>query len=349
MKQLQKKRFAALPAAIGAAALLLTMTGSADAAAGRGDNHRSSVAGMKILLSNDDSMQNAKPDGADGRGIYEVRRALCAAGADVVVMAPWQYMSGFGTAATGSGSLTVSRRTTLPAGFEGDCATAASKGVVYGVCKGDAPCGPTTPSATPVDTVRLALRGGLAAKVGWKDGPDLVLTGINSGPNVASVSNDSGTLGAAIAAIDNGKPALALSGGFDPATFGVTPQTYRDFADFLPAFVGQLKDRRVLTDEYVVSVNYPNAVPGKKPGRPVWAEIGTETVVAIKYAPKGDTFAIGQGDCTAPGTFCRPETKRDADWTLLNKGNITVTAATGDRTYKGSADNRLEMFVRTGF
>ncbi|WP_406284889.1 5'/3'-nucleotidase SurE [Embleya sp. NBC_00896] len=346
--KLQKKRFAALPAAIGVGALLLAMTGSADATPGHGDTDRPSVAGMRILLSNDDSMQNAKADGADGRGIYEVRRALCAAGADVVVMAPWQYMSGFGTAATGGGALTVSQRTALPAGFEGDCAKAPSKGVVYGVCKGDAPCGPTTPSATPVDTVRLALRGGLAAKVGWKDGPDLVLTGINSGPNVASVTNDSGTLGAAIAAIDNGKPAIALSGGFDMATFKVTPETYRAFADFLPSYVSRLKDRRVLSDEYVVNINFPNVVPGKKPGKPVWTEIGTETVVAVQYTPKGDTFSIGQGDCKTPGTFCRPETKRSADWTELNKGNITITAATGDRTFQGSADNRLERFVKTG-
>ncbi|MGR6997153.1 hypothetical protein ACU686_01930 [Yinghuangia aomiensis] len=25
------------------------------------------------------------------------------------------------------------------------------------------------------------------------------------------------------------------------------------------------------------------------------------------------------GDCAAPGTFCRPEEKRNADWTLLNQ------------------------------
>ncbi|MFI1585980.1 5'/3'-nucleotidase SurE [Embleya sp. NPDC055664] len=347
--KLQRKRIAALPAALGAGALLLALTGSADAAPKHGD-HRPSVAGMRILLSNDDSMQNAKPDGADGRGIYEVRRALCTAGADVVVMAPWQYMSGFGTAATGGGALTVSRRTALPAGFEGDCAGAPSKGAVFGVCKGSAPCGPTTPSATPVDTVRLALRGGLAAKVGWHDGPDLVLTGINSGPNVASVTNDSGTLGAAIAANDNGKPAIALSGGFDMETFKVTPATYRAFADFLPSYVAQLKDRNVLSDRYVVNINHPNVVPGERIGRPVWTEIGTETVVAIRYtaAVDGDTFAIGQGDCASPGTFCRPETKRRADWTELNKGNITVSAVTGDRTLRGGEDDRLERFVTTG-
>lgn len=345
-----KKRFFAVPAAaVGAGALVLSLTGVAGAAPwDHQGNDRPSVAGMKILLSNDDSMQMARSDGADGRGLYEVRRALCAAGADVVVMAPWAYMSGAGTSATGSGALTVSQRTALPAGFEGDCAGAPSKGVVFGVCKGSAPCGPTTPSATPADTVRLAVRGGLAAKVGWKNGPDLVVTGANSGPNVASVTNDSGTLGAAIAGIDNGVPAIALSAGMDMDTFKVTERTYRAFADFVPGFVAGLKQKDLLTDKFVVNVNYPNAVEGRNPGRPVWAEIGTETVVPVAYVPTGDTFAIGMGDCAAPGTFCRPEEKRNADWTLLNQGHITVGAVDANRTYGGGDDHKLEKFVKNG-
>lgn len=332
-----------------AGAAALALTGVADAAPGENrPAPSSSLAGMKILMSNDDSMQVARPDGSDGRGLYEVRRALCAAGADVVVMAPWQFMSGAGTSMTGGGALTVAQRTVLPAGYENDCADAPSKGVVFGVCKGAAPCGPTTPSATPGDTVRLALRGGLAAKVGWKDGPDLVVTGANSGPNVANVTYESGTLGAAIMGIENGVPAIALSSGFDPAIFGVTQRTYREFADFVTGFVGDLKKRRLLTDEYVVSVNYPNAVEGRNPGRPVWTEIGSETALAVKYTPTGDTFAIGMGDCAEPGTFCRAEEKRSADWTELNNGRITVSAVTGDRTYPGHGDLRLEVFLKTG-
>ncbi|MEU8133587.1 5'/3'-nucleotidase SurE [Streptodolium elevatio] len=334
--------------AMAAGVLALALTASASAAPNNRPQPSPSLAGMKILLSNDDSMQNARPDGSDGRGLYEVRRALCAAGADVVVMAPWQFMSGAGTSMTGSGSLTVSQRTALPAGFENDCAGAPAKGVVFGVCKSAAPCGPTTPSATPGDTVRLALRGGLAAKVGWQNGPDLVVTGANSGPNVGNVTYESGTLSAAIMAIENGKPAIALSSGFDPATFGITQRTYREFADFVPGFVADLKKRRLLTDKYAINVNYPNAVEGKDPGRPVWTEIGTETVLAVSYKPTGDTFAVGMGDCNTPGTFCRDEEKRKSDWAELNKGHITVSTATGDRSYTGNDDLRLELFLKTG-
>ncbi|MGR7000241.1 5'/3'-nucleotidase SurE [Yinghuangia aomiensis] len=219
---------------------------------------------------------------------------------------------------------------------------------MFGVCKAP-PRAARRRRARPRRTpVRLAVRGGLAAKVGWKNGLDLVVTGANSGPNVASVTNDSGTLGAAIAGIDNGVPAIALSAGMDMDTFKVTERTYRAFADFVPGFVAGLKQKDLLTDKFVVSVNYPNAVEGRNPGRPVWAEIGTETVVPVAYVPTGDTFAIGMGDCAAPGTFCRPEEKRNADWTLLNQGHITVGAVDSNRTYGGGDDHKLEKFVKNG-
>ncbi|WP_374119560.1 hypothetical protein [Streptomyces sp. RKAG290] len=54
------------------------------------------LAGLRVLLSNDDSMQAARTSHSDGLGLYEIRKALCGAGADVVVMAPWQVQSGKG-------------------------------------------------------------------------------------------------------------------------------------------------------------------------------------------------------------------------------------------------------------
>lgn len=46
------------------------------------------LAGLRILISNDDSMQAARENGKDGIGLYDMRKSLCAAGADVVVVAP---------------------------------------------------------------------------------------------------------------------------------------------------------------------------------------------------------------------------------------------------------------------
>ncbi len=97
-----------------------------------------SVKGLKILITNDDSVQGTKADGSDGAGLYELRKALCAGGADVIVVGPWGQQSGTGGRITTDRAtgLTISKPT-VPEAYAGDCASAPSGGVVYGVCKGE--------------------------------------------------------------------------------------------------------------------------------------------------------------------------------------------------------------------
>ncbi|MEV0095772.1 5'/3'-nucleotidase SurE [Streptomyces sp. NPDC050738] len=308
------------------------------------------LAGFRVLLSNDDSMQMARPNGSDGKGLYEVRHALCAAGADVVVFAPWANQSGAGTGSTTSGQLTVERRTALPLDYAQDCSTAPAQGAVYGVCKGGSPCGPASLSATPADAVRLALGGGLAAKAGWQDGPGLVVSGTNYGQNVASVVNESGTVGAALAAIGEGVPAVALSSSYDPTvttSLEVADRTYRETAAYAADFIGQLKRRDLLKPDFVVNVNYPYLPVGQRPRGTAWTSVGTQQLVKGAYTGSGNTFTIGAGFC-APGVEgCRPETKRDADFAMLQRGYVTVTPLGSDRTYTGVKDLRLAAYVKS--
>ncbi|GHA95913.1 5'/3'-nucleotidase SurE [Streptomyces chryseus] len=308
------------------------------------------LAGLRVLMSNDDSMRMARPDASDGKGLYEARRALCAAGADVVVMAPWANQSGAGTSATSGGHLTVQRRAVLPGDYAKDCSGTPSRGAVYGVCKGTSPCGPESASATPADTVRLGLGGGLAAKAGWADGPDLVVSGSNYGPNVASVVNESGTVGAALAAIDEGVPAVALNSSYDPAvttSLEVADRTYRRTGEFGADFIGRLHRRGLLTTKFVVNVNYPHLAEGRRPRSTAWTSVGTQKVVRSVYRGSGDTFAVGGAICAPGAAECRPETKRDADFTLLQRGHVTVTPVSPDRTFTGSEAARLARYVRT--
>lgn len=340
-------------ALLAAGTLVLPLSGAASAGTGSHDDS-APLAGMRILLSNDDSMQMARPNASDGKGLYEVRRALCSAGADVVVMAPWANQSGAGTGAAGSGALTLQRRTALPAGYGQDCAGAPAGGAVFGVCKGAAPCGSGSASATPADTVLLALNGGLAAKAGWTSGPDLVVSGSNYGPNVASVVNGSGTVSAALAAIEEGTPAVALNSSYDPTittSLEVADRTYRQTADFGAAFVASLRDRSLLTTDFVINVNYPYLAEGQQPRSTAWTSVGAQKVIQPVYAPtspNGDTFTVGGALCAAGNPKCPPETKRDADYRLLQQGNVTVTPITPDRTFEGHEAGRLERFVRTG-
>ncbi|MFB7513983.1 5'/3'-nucleotidase SurE [Streptomyces sp. NPDC056144] len=339
---------AALLAGLGATAYAST----ADSAAPAGRP----LAGMRILISNDDSMQAAKASNSDGLGLYELRRSMCAAGADVVVMAPWQVQSGKGTAVTNGGVVTAQRRTALPAGYENDCSGAPSHGAVFGVCLSDGPCAKDTPSATPADTVKLALRGGLKAKVGWDGAPDLVLTGINSGPNVSANVNDSGTVGAAVAAVDQGVPAVAFSSSGDESQMSFPRGNYRANAEFGARFVAGLKQRGLLTPKFALKVDYPDVSAGVPAKSPVWTRVGDGAVVfhAFEQRGDGDSFDIALGFCEEGAAEECAETREDADSTwLFEKGHVTVAPITWDRTYGSPVDarrelNRIEQYVRHG-
>ncbi|MFF3349660.1 5'/3'-nucleotidase SurE [Streptomyces sp. NPDC002779] len=338
--------------AAGIALACLGVTAAADTAdtvgpGPGGDRHP--LAGLRVLLSNDDSMQAAKASNSDGLGLYEIRKALCDAGADVVVMAPWQVQSGKGTAVTNGGTLTLARRIHLPAGYENDCAGTPSGSPVYGICLSDDRCGTDSPSATPADTVKFALRGGLSAKAGWSDGPDLVVTGINSGPNVSAQVNDSGTVGAAIAAIDQGLPAVAFSSSGDASQMRFPLANYRAHARFAAAFLGGLRQRDLFTDRFALKVDYPDVSAGQRAKPPVWTSIGHGQVVWHAYQAKqqdggGDSYDITFGVCpNRPGDPCT-ETVKDADSTaMLGRGHIAVAPVTADRTYGVRAGATSEL------
>ncbi|MFT3859798.1 5'/3'-nucleotidase SurE [Micropruina sp.] len=338
----------AAPASVQSAPAAVAAALGAEAFPQHRESTKKPLAGMRILMSNDDSMQASRANGKDGIGLYDMRKSLCAAGADVVVIAPWGYMSGAGGSVTNSGQFTAAQRTTLPTGYESDCGSAPSGGAVFGLCRGTA-CTADSLSATPADTVKFALHDGLKALVGWTKAPDLVVTGINSGPNVSASINDSGTVGAALAAIDNEVPAVAFSGHVESVSDLVTRPTYLAAADFGAQLIGQLRAKRLLTDDFVLNVNYPDVTNGQQPGKPVWTRVGLGTFGVHTYTASEEgskTFTIGWAVC--PADHCVDEPRRDADSTALFAGKITLTALTRDRTLQTGEDSRLRRLVQSG-
>ena len=324
-------------------ATLMILTGAISASAhGSGS---SSLKGLKILLTNDDSMQAARPNNSDGLGLYEIRRSLCAAGADVVVIAPWQVQSGRGTAVTNSGTFWLGTKT-LPAAYANDCAGAPAKGQVYGLCLDTAPCSATSASATPSDTVKFATRGGLKALAGWNE-PDVVVSGSNSGNNLANSVTDSGTVGATVAAIEDEIPAVAFSssGTADFSTFPLA--NYRATAEWGAKFIAGLRSARLLSQhDFALNVNYPNVAEGATAKKAVWASVGDQTYAYHGYVPQADgSYKIALSACS--GLPDCTETKRDADVTLLMKGHITVVPINWDRTYGERTDSRSLAKVRS--
>jgi 5'-nucleotidase len=136
------------------------------------------LAGRLALVTND--------DGIDSPGLHALARAAREAGMDVIVAAPMGESSGASAAiiaAESYGRLVIERRE-LP--------------------------GLPEVEAHAVDALPAHIV--LAATRGWLDPmPDVVLSGVNRGPNVGRAILHSGTVGAALTASVNGARGLAVS------------------------------------------------------------------------------------------------------------------------------------------
>jgi len=113
----------------------------------------------------------------------------------------------------------------------------------------------------PVDTVLVALRHLLE-----DEPPDMVLSGINFGPNVGTALHMSGTIGAAIMATLNGIPSIAVSAGmrFDEvdSQFPSTLDVLQAAAEFTCSVIDSLRSSvgpsgRLLPREVLLNINYP--------------------------------------------------------------------------------------------
>ena len=319
---------------IGAAlvATVLAVGGSAQAGATRATPSATpalALAGLQVLITNDDSARGLDVGfGTDGKGLYELRRSLCAAGADVLVVAPWSQQSGAGARMTtprfSPVALTV-QAVAPPAAYAGDCATTSTGGAVFGVCLTAGPCSSSTASASPADAVNIALSR--FARTYWTTGPDLVLSGVNFGQNVGSTLNHSGTVGAVVTAREYGVPALAFSAEV-PRDLAQIPNTpFAQTAAFATELVGRLVQARALKPGLVLNVNYPFVGAGETLGEPVSTVAGTSNDIGLTFngdVPRtGGTYQLSAG---APPA----ETRKNADTTALARNDIPITRLDGD-------------------
>ncbi|WP_460308193.1 5'/3'-nucleotidase SurE [Actinocorallia aurea] len=311
------------------AAGLALLPGAANAGGAAADRDGlGALKGAKILLANDDSVQAAAANGADGRGLYFLRKSLCAAGADVVVVGPWQQQSGRGRSISQAPQVALAAPLKIPAGFEDDCSAAPSEGVVLGACAATS-CAPTTASVTPSDAVELALRAYLPQREGWEGGPDLVLSGINSGANIDLAVNMSGTVGAATTAAEHGVPAIAVSAGLTAAPSDLT---YRTAADFAAKTAARLLGRksaaeRLGADRSLLNINVPDVTAGTTP-TPRWTVMGGVPLGSLTYTADGSGgYRIGY-DVAPADTKLDPK----SDTAALRDGHISIGAISVDRT-----------------
>ena len=176
---------------------------------------------MNILVSND--------DGVYAEGLWVLAEELKEIG-KVTVVAPDRDQSGVGTSVTLRHPLRISRIRCPVPGVE-----------AYSV------------EGTPADSVILALRFAM------KDGADLIVSGINEGPNLGDDVFISGTVGAALQGYFYGIPAFAISvGGFENLDFEVAARLAKLLAHEVKT---KNQSRRLL-----LNVNVPNISQDKIEG-----------------------------------------------------------------------------------
>lgn len=162
-------------------------------------------------------------------------------------------------------------------------------------------------SGTPADCAIVAALGGLPMK------PDLVLSGINAGPNVGTDLVYSGTAAAARQASLHGIPSIALSLA---ATGGVF--------EWATAAAWAAENLELLAAMWVadifVNVNIPNSTDGPKgvlrtfPSRRVYND-----GLAVYRAPDGNEYCFIDGG----GIVTEPET--GSDWDAILRGYASVS------------------------
>jgi len=256
---------------------------------------------ITVLVSND--------DGVAAPGIDALVQALTAnPNLNVVVYAPLNNQSGTGENVTTAGTLAVS--STMTAG--GYPAVAVD--------------------GFPADAVLYGILAGLPSP------PDLVVTGINFGQNIAELSQLSGTVGAATWGARNGVPGIAVSQGLPPApAFSDYQRTAAYVAQVVERFRlggrNRYFERKGNKPPIVLNINAPTCGSAIKGVRVVplgrstnvtgYTGSGTVTPVVSSQSP----FAV---NCNTP--LQNPATDLDG----FTAGFVTVTPLGIDRTINQS-------------
>lgn len=174
-------------------------------------------------------------------------------------------------------------------------------------------------SGRPADATAVGLRSVLAAAP-----PDLVVSGINSGNNVTASAFHSGTIGAAMTAVELGVPAVAVSG---PSANGTDPAQYAAAADFTARLVSALSSRPagepILPAGMVLNVNYPKVSPGTTASGVVAAPTADQQGIVLAYSP-------GPGGTVDPHVAMAPPLGGDDDASAVGRGQVALTDLAAD-------------------
>ncbi len=254
---------------------------------------------MRILISNDDGVF------APGLGI--LARHLAEAKHEVYVVAPDRQRSATGHSVTLHKPLRV-EKVDLEGGIKGAWST----------------------TGTPSDCIKLAVSQLLPDK------PDVIISGVNSGPNLGSDVLYSGTVAAAMEGAFSGFPAIAVSAQKnDRAIFTLAAEFIVDFLRVMP--------KAPMPSRGLFNVNVPE--PANLKGVRV-TELGKrqyEDIFELRHDPNGRDYYWLSGRAIEEG-----ESELSDVHALIN-GYISVTPVSFNMTDKNTLAKLHEMMTVNEF
>lgn len=234
---------------------------------------------MRVLVTND--------DGVDSVGLHALARVAVEAGCEVVVAAPHTERSGSSASLTvleADGRMIVHEQ--VPPEGLGDVP-------MFGV------------EATPAFIAMVAAEGAFG------EAPELVLSGINRGPNTGYAILHSGTVGAALTASTHGTPSLAVS------LIGTKP-THFDTAAIVASETLAWMLANPIDEDLVLNVNVPDIPAGQLKGL-------RRAELAAFGAVEGRVGEHGRGYVTITFSEVHAEPEPGTDLALVEAGWATIT------------------------
>jgi len=178
----------------------------------------------------------------------------------------------------------------------------------------------------PADTVLVAL-GHLLED----NPPDLVLSGINFGPNLGTALHMSGTIGAAIMATLSGFPAIAISAGMQfneiDTQFPSTHEVFEAAAEFTCSVIASLhasvgENGRLLPKNVLLNINYP-ALPRDQIKGVMHPRVSAGNMIQLGYHRCAETGQVVPG--FYPGVDPLQPDKEADDVRAHMEGYITIS------------------------
>jgi 5'-nucleotidase len=208
----------------------------------------------------------------------------------------------------------------------------------------------TAVGGSPADTVLFGVLQALPSR------PDLVVSGVNNGQNLADLSGISGTVGAALWAARLGIPAFAVSAGL-----GASPnyaqaadytaalvERFRQHVDFRTHMVGRKAPRRGV----VLNINFPTCTAGSVRGVRVvpLGRLSTVTGYTLLADVSGvKTWKVNVASASLASNCASTAVNPQTDVEAFAEGFATVTPLDADATVSGARLANFRFAERVPF